>query len=317
MFSSVSSRIPRFAAAASSAAVVGGLAICMTQYSSSKTCSEASAEGYELTSEVAISKTNFTALKVSKNEIVGKNVHKITLDFPSKNSILGMKTAGMLMVQGEKRDGSGTIARPYTPVSRNEMVGKVELVVKDYPTVGNVSSHMCASKVGSTLSVKGCFTKIDVVANKWKKVGLIAGGSGITPMLQVVEELLSKSCDETELTLIFCNQNEESIFLKDHIDNLVSSSKGRFKVHYCVDKVDNNDGAEWKGLTGYVTADMVQKHLPPPDGDNNIIMVCGPPPMYQAICGPKKFEKGKPPAQGEVDGILKDLKYTSNAVFKF
>lgn len=264
---------------------------------------------------VAISKKDFTPLKVSKNEVVGQNVHKITLDFPNKTDVLGMTTAGMLMVEGKKRDGSGVIARPYTPVSRNDTVGKLELVVKDYPDIGNVSSHMCNAKVGSTLSVKGCFTKIDVQPNKWKKVGMIAGGSGITPCLQVAEELLSNPNDTTEITLIFCNQNPQAIFLKDHINALASKSQGRFKVHYCVDKAGVLDF--WKGLTGYVTPEMVKTHLPAADGANNIIMVCGPPPMYNAVCGPKKFEEGKPPAQGEVAGILKDLGFTSDAVFKF
>jgi len=232
-----------------------------------------------------------------------------------------MTTAGMLMVEGDKRDGSGVTARPYTPVSRNDKVGKLELVVKDYPDIGNVSSHMCKAKVGSTLSVKGCFTKIDVKPNKWKKVGMIAGGSGITPCLQVAEELLSNPDDTTEITLIFCNQNPEAIFLKDHIDDLATKSQGRFKVHYCVDKADGIiTESYWKqkgGLTGYVTADMITTHLPAVDGANNIIMVCGPPPMYNALCGPKKFETGKPPAQGEVSGVLKDLGFTSDAVFKF
>merc|ERR1740130_2668915 len=83
------------------------------------------------TPNVAISKSKFTPLVVSKNEVVGVNVHKVTLDFPQSTDILGMTTAGMLMVEGNKRDGSGKIARPYTPVSRNNMVGKLELVAKD------------------------------------------------------------------------------------------------------------------------------------------------------------------------------------------
>jgi len=264
---------------------------------------------------VAISKTKFTPLTVSKNEVVGQNVHKVTLDFPNKTDILGMTTAGMLMVEGDKRDGSGATARPYTPVSRNDTVGKLELIVKNYPEVGNVSSHIAKAVVGSTLSVKGCFTKIAVKPNKWKKVGMVAGGSGITPCLQVAEELLSHPEDTTEITLIFCNQNPEAIFLRDHIDSLAAKSQGRFKVHYCVDKVGAED--KWDGLTGYVTTDMVKTYLPASDGSNNIIMVCGPPPMYKAVCGPKLFEKGQPPKQGEVTGILADLGFTPESVFKF
>jgi NAD(P)H-flavin reductase len=33
---------------------------------------------------------------------------------------------------------------------------------------------------------------------------------------------------------------------------------------------------------------MVKTYLPPADGANNMIMVCGPPPMYKAVCGGKK-----------------------------
>ena len=126
----------------------------------------------------------------------------------------------------------------------------MELVVKDYPGVGNVSSHVCSRKVGDTLRVKGCFTKIKVEANKWKRVGMVAGGSGLTPCLQVAEELLSlpgddlrgnqilrhptpwtRCCQEpnslvelhtgdtTQIDLIFCNKNEGDIFLKDHLDS--------------------------------------------------------------------------------------------------
>lgn len=293
-------------AAATTSLVAGAMLIAA--------CTANPANAQSDSSRVAVSKSEFTPLTVSSNVVVGKNVHKVTLDFPSPNDSLGMTTAGMLMVQGEKRDGSGTIARPYTPVSRNDTLGKLELIVKDYPNVGNVSSHICAAKPGDKLGVKGCFTKIKVTPNKWKKVGMLAGGSGITPCLQVAEELLSSSDDKTEITLIFCNQTPQDIFLQDHIDALAAKSGGRFKVHYCVDKAGFFDF--WKGLTGYVNADMVKKYLPAP-ADDSMIMVCGPPPMYKAICGGKKFEKGKAPQQGEITGILGDMGFTNANVFKF
>ena len=167
--------------------------------------------------------------------------------------------------------------------------------------LGNVSSHVCSRKVGDTLRVKGCFTKIKVEANKWKRVGMVAGGSGLTPCLQVAEELLSLPDDKTKIDLIFCNKNEGDIFLKDHLDSL-AAKHDRFTVKYCVDKPLGMFWSWTGGLTGYVDADMVKAHLPPPS-EGNIVMVCGPPPMYKAICGPKKFEKGKPPKQGPIDGV--------------
>ena len=173
-------------------------------------------------------------------------------------------------------------------MSRNDTPGRVELVVKDYPGVGNVSSHICGAKAGDEIHVKGCFTKIEVAPNKWKKVGMLAGGSGITPCLQVAEELLSAADDSTEITLIFFNRTPDDVFLRSHIDALALKSGGRFKALYCVDKPTGS----WEGLTGYVTPGMVAEHLPSP-GDGTMIMVCGPPPMYKAVCGGKVFEKGK------------------------
>ena len=38
-----------------------------------------------------------------------------------------------------------------------------------------------------------------------RRVGLIAGGSGITPMLQIARDVAKNARDKTELTLIFAN----------------------------------------------------------------------------------------------------------------
>ena len=260
----------------------------------------------------ALSKKEFTALKVKRNVKLSPNVHKVTVALPTPTDTLGMTVAGMLMVEGPKRDGSGVVARPYTPVTRDDVTGYMQLVVKDYDE-GNVSSHICSRNPGDELKVKGCFTKIKVEANKWKRVGMVAGGSGLTPCLQVVEELLSLEDDMTQINLLFCNRNEDEIFLHEHLDGLAERSCGRFHVHYCVDAPIS---PSWSGLTGYATDAMLATWLPPP-GEGTMIMVCGPPPMYTAISGPKLFEKGKPPKQGELSGILKDLGFTADMVFKF
>ena len=259
----------------------------------------------------ALSKKEFTALKVKRNVKLSPNVHKVTVALPTPTDTLGMTVAGMLMVEGPKRDGSGVVARPYTPVTRDDVTGYMQLVVKDYDE-GNVSSHICSRNPGDELKVKGCFTKIKVEANKWGQVGMVAGGSGLTPCLQVVEELLSLENDATQITLIFCNKSEDDIFLKKELDALAEGSRGRFRVHYCVDAAASG----WGGLTGFVSPEMVAKSLPPP-APTTKIMVCGPPPMYTSICGPKLFEAGKPPKQGPLSGILKDLGYDEGMVFKF
>ena len=63
--------------------------------------------------DAAINKKDFTPLVVARNDKIGANVHKVTLAFPDPSDTLGMTCAGMLMVEGEKRDGSIDCA-PFT-----------------------------------------------------------------------------------------------------------------------------------------------------------------------------------------------------------
>ncbi len=57
----------------------------------------------------------------------------------------------------------------------------------------------------------------------------VAGGSGITPMLQVASEVLRNPADKTEVSLIFANQTEKDIILREEIDEMAAKHKN-FKV---------------------------------------------------------------------------------------
>jgi cytochrome-b5 reductase len=70
----------------------------------------------------------------------------------------------------------------------------------------------------------------------------------------------------------------------------------KFKYHFTLDRP--NDG--WSGSTGFITADMISAHLPPP-GDDTLILMCGPPPMVKFAC----IEN------------LKKLGYTDDMMFDF
>ena len=42
---------------------------------------------------------------------------------------------------------------------------------------------------------------------------------------------------------------------------------------------------DWKYSEGFINADMMEAHLPPPS-DDTLILMCGPPPMIQFACTP-------------------------------
>ncbi|CAN0026473.1 unnamed protein product [Ectocarpus sp. 8 AP-2014] len=233
------------------------------------------------------------------------NVRRFRIGLPSEEHVMGMKTASCIVVKGKGKDGSVAV-RPYTPTTTNDTKGHFDLVIKVYPE-GNVSSHLFSLKVGDMVTVKGPFPKFDYSPNVKKEIGMISGGTGITPMLQVLQELLLNPEDKTKVTLLFANVTAADIMLKAEIDKL-AAEHDNFDVVYIVDKAEEG----WTGPTGHVNASLIETHLPKPSEDS-VIFVCGPPGMMNAISGPKNEDK----SQGEIGGVLKGLGYTSDMVYKF
>ena len=208
------------------------------------------------------------------------------------------------------------VLRPYTPLSRPDAKGYLDLAVKVYPE-GKMSKHIDSLKPGDTLDFKGPILKTAYKPNQYEHIGMVAGGTGITPMLQVVDEIIANKADKTQVSLIFGNLSESDILLKGEIDARAKAHPDKFKVHYVVDKASSKWfwQSAWTGGVGYVTKEMLAEKMPPPS-DKSMVYVCGPPPMYKAVCGPKGT-KEDPKAQGELGGLLKEMGYTSTGVFKF
>ena len=67
----------------------------------------------------------------------------------------------------------------------------------------------------------------------------------------------------------------------------------------------------WKEGLGYVNKSMIAAKMPPPGCGK--VLVCGPPPMMEAVCG----KKGPKNTQGELGGMLKEMGYSAEDVHKF
>ena len=126
----------------------------------------------------------------------------------------------------------------------------------------------------------------------YKKVGMIAGGTGITPMLQLVECVLKNPSDSTQLSLLFANQSEADILLRNRLEFLANEYPDRFKLWFTVDRA-NESG--WNYSVGFVNSDMIKNHLPSPSNDT-LILLCGPPPMINFACNPNLDKLGYPVA---------------------
>jgi cytochrome-b5 reductase len=146
------------------------------------------------------------------------------------------------------------VVRSYTPISSDNTPGYFDLLIKSYPT-GNISKYVAGLKVSQTMKVKGPKGAMVYTPNMVRRFGMIAGGTGITPMLQVIRAIVRgrASGDKTEIDLIFANVNPEDILLRDDLNSLRKEDAG-FRVYYVL----NNPPEKWNGGIGFVTTEMIK-----------------------------------------------------------
>ncbi len=159
---------------------------------------------------------------------------------------------------------------PWRAYSFSRAPGKpLRLTVKRVPD-GVVSTYLTTKlKVGDVLEVKGPYGQF-VVPPDAQRLLFIAGGSGITPFLSILQEHEARGWPAPVLLLDFNRTAAEQI-LKAELDALVTSSGGKLEV---VHVLDDGEGAQ----RGPCSADILKALL---EGQQTpgLVGMCGPQPM--------------------------------------
>ncbi len=146
-------------------------------------------------------------------EIINYNTKKISVAIPNgKRADLPVTSFLLIRANVDGKD----IVRPYTPTSlEGESLESFDLLIKKYDN-GALTPHLFSLKPGDKISVKGPIEKypledrLDSREDRISHICMIAGGTGITPMLQIIKHVLSLEYREApcSLRLIFANQSE-------------------------------------------------------------------------------------------------------------
>ncbi|OQR94360.1 NADH-cytochrome b5 reductase [Achlya hypogyna] len=249
-------------------------------------------------------------LKLIEKESLSPDTRRFRLALPTPEHVLGLPVGQHISLRYTDADGK-LVLRSYTPVSSDDVVGYVDLVVKVYfknvhpkfPDGGKMSQYLENMAIGDSIEVSGPKGKLTYVGKgvchfkhrvkdttvevrKAKKIGMIAGGTGITPMLQVIRYALRDPSETTEFHILFANQTENDILLRDELDAMARDHKN-VKVWYTLDRPGDN----WAYSSGFVNKEMLAAHMPAP-GDDTQIFMCGPPPMLKFAVLPALEELG-------------------------
>lgn len=218
-----------------------------------------------------------------------------------------MPVASCVVVKYVGQDGK-EVMRPFTPISSSSDAGHIELLVKKYPN-GKMGNYLFSLKPGDEVLMKGPYQKIAYKVNMWERVGMLAGGTGITPMYQLLRRILENPKDQTRVSLIFANRKREDILLANELVSL-QSAYSNFHLYCTLTEIPKR----WIGGIGYISRDMIRSFMPAPREKNTKILVSGPPAMMQALCGSAESTNA---SQASLSGLLHDMGYPAEQVYRF
>lgn len=262
---------------------------------------------------------DFQPFPLIRKDVISHDTCRYTLGLPQGHS-LGLPI-GQHIALKFKDDQGKTHQRSYTPVTDDSRLGEVELVVKVYrplppkfPNGGMMSQHLDSLNIGDTILVKGPKGHIHYLGRGkfttkplgkpmeeryCHQIGMMAGGTGVTPMLQILQAIFINpkyKDDQTKVNMIYANQTPNDILVRKELEEFSSNFSNRFKLWYTVDKITTKEDdipSEWKYDVGFITTKMIKEHLLF-DGDNSKtqFFMCGPPPMIKFACIPALQECG-------------------------
>ncbi|XP_020290699.1 NADH-cytochrome b5 reductase 3 isoform X2 [Pseudomyrmex gracilis] len=249
------------------------------------------------------------SLPLIQKDIISHDTRRFRFGLPTPNHVLGLPIGQHVHLT--VKIGEEVVIRSYTPVSSDDDHGYVDLVIKVYfknvhpkfPEGGKMSQYLENMKIGDTIDFRGpsgrliykgngkilikLLRKEPPVEYNVTKIVMLAGGTGITPMLQLIRAIIKDPTDETETSLLFANQTEKDILLRDELDEIAKEHPNKLKLWYTLD----TSNEKWPYSTGYISADMIKKHMFPPSSDT-IVLMCGPPPMINFACTPNLDKLG-------------------------
>ncbi|XP_031555005.1 NADH-cytochrome b5 reductase-like [Actinia tenebrosa] len=212
---------------------------------------------------------------------------------------LGLNVGEHLILRSDMDDPP--ITRQYTPISPLDACGYFDVLIKIYED-GKMSKYVETWQVGDKVKWKGPFGKFIYTPNRYHHICMLAAGTGIAPMIQVLQSILDNDDDETRISLLYTCRTYQEILMKDVLD--VSTDHWNFNVMYVIsreDKPGNETRVRYGDRIHYgrIDKDLLSHEIPAPSNK-----------VFVLICGTKSFDK-------DMINFLSQLGYDGSTYFRF
>ncbi|RNE95598.1 NADH-cytochrome B5 reductase [Trypanosoma rangeli] len=268
--------------------------------------------------KVALDASKYESFKLVNKIPVSHNSFIFRFGLHSSTQRLGLPIGQHIYVRSAVVNAEGKsemVQHAYTPVTSDDDVGYVDFLIKVYfknvhpkfPNGGRLSQHLYNLPLGSMVEMRGPVGKFvylgngnftvsdskgEVTKTHADALTMVAGGTGITPMMQLIRAIMKSPEDRTEIALVYANQTEEDILLRKELDECARDQ--RMTVWYMISR---DVSPQWKYGTGHVDEATLRAHVPVLKPKNHkynrvVALMCGPPMMVEKAVRPNLGKLG-------------------------
>jgi nitrate reductase (NAD(P)H) len=212
---------------------------------------------------------------------------------------LGLPTGQHLMIRLRDPVTREAIIRSYTPISQTTQQGYCDILVKIYADSeervgGKMTKALDAIPIGHSVDFKGPIGKFEYLGRgacainstprNVKRFYMICGGSGITPIYQVLRAVMQDKDDPTICTVLNGNRLEQDILCREDLDGFAAENGDRLRLVYTLTK-----GTEgWEGRRGRIDKGLLGEWCKKEEGEEegeSLVLVCGPEALERSVKG--------------------------------
>lgn len=208
---------------------------------------------------------------------------------------IGLPTGQHVLIRLRDPATREAIIRAYTPLSEVNEQGELRILIKIYKDNeekkgGKMTQALDAIPLGHFVEFKGPVGKFEYLSRGLCRISgrerqvrrfyMICGGSGITPIYQVLRAVAQDDTDPTECRLLDGNRVEQDILLRTELDKMTCTTSGRCQIMYTLTQPEES----WVGGRGRVDKALLQKEVGAKrGGGNDMVLVCGPEMMEKSV----------------------------------
>ncbi|XP_044626789.1 NADH-cytochrome b5 reductase-like isoform X3 [Equus asinus] len=173
------------------------------------------------------------------------------------------------------------VQRAYTPISPANAEGYFEVLIKCYQT-GLMSQYVESWRAGDTAFWRGPFGGFFYQPNQYGELLMLAAGTGLAPMVPILQSITDNADDETFVTLVGCFKTFEGIYLKTFLQE-----QARFwnvRTFFVLSQESSPEQLPWsyreKTRFGRLAQDLIEE----------LVSSCRRKP-FALVCGSAEFTK--------------------------